>query len=234
MTVKSVAISLPMLPNLLPEDWKETLELAKITSLSSYKLYGARLYQTNAVWAGMGNGLCEHWGDIEKCEVEEYQSRQIQTLVISFTAKELILENAFMATPHSSYISAHNKHDDLGYEAWEGNRDNETFWDDLGKKVRGMAEMYKSHKLIPQELLLVGDFAGNKLFLDAVEKALEGIMDVNEMWTDLQMSGYNPQYEAARGAAELAKRWQGETWNCVEGDWCENRKPGEDGGKGEV
>jgi hypothetical protein len=225
-----------MLPNLLPEDWKETLELAKVTSLSSYKLYGGRLYQTNAVWAGMGNGLCEHWGDIEKCEIEEWKSRQIQTLVISFTAKELILENAFMVTPHASSIYAHDKHDDLGYEAWEGNRDNETFWDDLGRKVRGMAERFKKAKWIPQELLLVGDFAGNKLFLDAVEKALEGIMvmDVDEISTNLQISGYNPQYEAARGAAELAKRWQGETWNCVEGDWCENRKPGEDGGKGEV
>jgi hypothetical protein len=104
----------------------------------------------------------------------------------------------------------------------------------LGKKVREMADKFKQYKQIPQDLLLVGDFAGNKLFLDAVEKALEGILDVDVIRMNLERSAYNAQYVAARGAAELAKRWQGETWNCVEGDWCDNRKPGEDGGKGEL
>ncbi|KAH7360409.1 hypothetical protein BKA65DRAFT_591473 [Rhexocercosporidium sp. MPI-PUGE-AT-0058] len=219
MPVTRVAISLPEIPNLLSEDWAEVVELSGLEVLRSYKNYGQPLNDLSAAWAGMGYGLCEHWRDIEKCEEEEELIVPRFALALSFTGDALSVHKTWVANAHFTFNIVSETYRDLGWESWRINPANTTFWDSLGKAVVDVATSQPEYVI--QDLILLGEFAEEKIFLDAVWKALGDVTGVTKLWEPLQVSGFNAEFIAARGAAELAKRWQGETWDCVEGDWCE-------------
>lgn len=227
MPVKRVAISLPELPNLLFDDWQEAVELSGLEALKSYKSYGQPLSNLNAAWAGMGSGLCKHWRDIDQCEEEEDLITPRFVLATSFTGDELVVHKTWVLNAHYSFSIVSAKYPDLGYESWRINPSNSTFWDSLGKKVAEVATTEPQYVI--QDLILMGEYAENKMFLDAIWKALGDMADVQKFWEPLQVSGFSAEFVAARGAAELAKRWQGETWNCIEGDWCEGGGDDDDG-----
>jgi hypothetical protein len=222
MPIHRVLISMPHLPNLQPGDFSEALELTGLTNLKSYKHYGP-LYQTNAAWAGLGNGLCEHWEDIEKCELEELDLQNRLTLTVSFTEEELIADVSIVVNAHTVWNYRRERYPDLGYGSWKRNESNTTFWQILGEKVLEITEM---GDMDLEELLLIGEYGENKKFLDTLWNALGGVkgVDIQALWRPLQTSRFNATYIAARGSAELAKRWQGETWGCIEGEWCKSNK----------
>ncbi|KAG4442644.1 hypothetical protein IFR05_001900 [Cadophora sp. M221] len=226
MPVTRVAISLPELPNLLSEDWAEVVEISGLEVLRSYKNYGQPLRDVNAAWAGMGYGLCEHWRDIEKCEEEEELLIPRFALALSFTGDELSIHKTWISNAHWTFDIVSATYRDLGYDSWLLNPANSTFWDSLGMAVADVATSKPEYVI--QDLILLGEFAEEKDFLDAVWKALGDVTDVQKLWEPLQVSGFNAEFVAARGVAEFAKRWQGEPWDCIEGDWCE----GSDGGDG--
>ncbi|KAH7409420.1 hypothetical protein BKA64DRAFT_397085 [Cadophora sp. MPI-SDFR-AT-0126] len=223
-----VAISLPDLPNLLREDWAEIVELSGLEALKSYKNWGQPLNDLNAAWAGMGYGLCEHWRDIDACEEEEELIVPRYALALSFTGDELSVHKTWVSNAHYTYSLVSANYRDLGYESWRSNPANSTFWDSLGKAVADVATSEPQYAI--QDLIIMGEYAEEKSFLDAIWKALGDVTDVQKLWQPLQVSGFSAEFVAARGAAELAKRWQGETWDCVEEDWCEDR--GAEGGIG--
>lgn len=232
MPISRLAISLPVLPNLQWSDWEEAVAISGLDVLRSYKHYGDSLYTMNAAWAGMGYGLCEHWQDIEKCEEEEASIRSKFVLGIGFTSKEMWVTRALVENAHQRYTYLYHEYPDLGYDNWKSNIFNSTFWDTLSGKVAEAVLMQKELEI--EDLVLVGEYAEEKMFLDAVWKALGDVTpDVKKLWEPLQVSGFNAEFVAARGSAEFAKRWQGETWDCVEGDWCEGNRDSE-GGKEEV
>ncbi|PVH88932.1 hypothetical protein DL98DRAFT_508791 [Cadophora sp. DSE1049] len=222
MPVTRVAISLLDLPNLLGDDWAEIVEISGLEVLKSYKNWGQPLKDLNAAWAGMGYGLCEHWRDIDACEEEEELIVPRFALALSFTGDELSVHKTWISNAHYTYSIVSKNYRDLGYESWRSNPANSTFWDLLGKAVADVATSEPQYVI--QDLIIMGEYAEEKNFLDAVWKALGDVADVQKLWQPLQVSGFSAEFVAARGAAELAKRWQGETWDCVEGDWCEDSR----------
>lgn len=214
--VFKVLPSTPWLPNLHPEDFEEAFQVAGLELLHSFGYYGT-LQQANAAWAGMGNGLCEHWRDYDLCQDEEDEMGYKEALLVSFTAEELLVEHLAIWDVHRVGKYGTKRYPDLGYRAWRDNVKNETFWDLLGEKALQMARVTGR----VDELLLLGEYGEEKLFLDALWKALGSEFDVQEMWRSLQTEQFSAEFVAARGAAELARREQNLRWDCVDGEWCE-------------
>lgn len=219
-----VATALPYLPSLTPDDLAEAFTFAGLKTLQSYKHPYGPLNELNAAYAGMGYGLCTHWGNITACEAEEDALPEKLALMISFTHAELRINSALVYNAHTGYLLASGRWPDLGYEKWLKNEQNSTFWNEVGGRVVLMTKGYTGGRKI-EVLLLTGEDTQQKRFLDAVWKAL----DQPNVFAELQKPGFDEEFVVARGAAELAKRWVGETWDCVEGPWCErNRDLGDD------
>src|SRR6266536_2218708 len=99
--IRNVLAAVPRLPNLERRDFDEAIQYAGLVQVQSYKYYN-QMQELNAAWAGMGYGLCKHWGDIQKCEDEDMEFQGKSTLSLSFTKTEFIIENAILWDAHSS------------------------------------------------------------------------------------------------------------------------------------
>ncbi|KAL2074631.1 hypothetical protein VTL71DRAFT_8409 [Oculimacula yallundae] len=219
--VTRVAISLPDLPNLSYEDWEEVVQLTGLDVLKSYRFHQQRLRELNVAWVGLGHGVCEHWRDSERCDKEERSMEKRVVLALSFTEERLSISKAFVSGASEIYVATQVSRQDLGYLSWRSNPENETFWDSVGMYVGTVARTDRG--FVIQDLILTGEHAEEKNFLDAVWKALGDVTDVQKLWQPLQVPGFDAEFVAARGAAELAKRWQAEPpYGCMEGDWCKD------------
>lgn len=214
--VVKVLPSTPWLPNLQPEDFDEAFQVAGLELLHKLNYYST-LQQGSAAWAGMGFGLCEHWRDREICLDEEDEMEYKEALLVSFTAEELLVEHLAIWGAYRVAKYGTQRFPDLGYRAWRENVKNETFWDLIGEKALQMAQVTGR----VDELLLLGEYGEEKLFLDALWKALGSEFDVQQMWRPLQTERFSAEFVAARGAAELGRRQQYMRWDCWPGDWCD-------------
>ena len=136
------------------------------------------------------------------------------------------MDKTWILNAHTTFRLVSSSFPDLGYDVWKNNTGNTTIWDSLEEQVAKVVTMMPEYEI--DDLILMGEYAEEKRFLDAVWQALGEVADVQNLWRPLQVSGFSAEFVAARGAAELAKRWQGETWDCIEGDWCEGGGEGED------
>ncbi|KAF4634722.1 hypothetical protein G7Y89_g3388 [Cudoniella acicularis] len=215
--------SIPSLPNLVFADFEEAAQNVNLTRLNSYKYFGP-LRQVNAAYAGTGLGLCKHWGDVLKCDEEEQLMSPTQVLTISYTKEELVLEASYAVNAHWIYGEAYQRYTEYGFSHLQEYKSAD-FWDQIEKRI---TTLVKANGMKVGELLLIGESAEEKEFLETVWRAL-GKLELGHLWAPLQVPGFKAEFMAARGSAEMAKRWQGEPYGCLEGDWCEgNRKPGDD------
>ncbi len=172
----------------------------------------------------MGYGLCKNWRNITACDEELLQEPTLHTLVVSLTGHELYIANAYVYSAYTTDVVYSTQIPSLGYSHWLDNPTNSSFWDQLEQEVTFVADYYAgSHGI--EDVILYGEFVEEKRFLDVVWKALgeaKEVKDVGELWGNLQVSGFNGEFMAARGAAELAKRWQSEPWYCEEPEWCQD------------
>jgi len=199
------------------------MEYAGLKNLKSYRTW-TYVSEPQAVYAGMGLGLCEKWGNLDKCEDEEAAFPLSQTLSITFTHDVLSVTYATAQDARSVIVGSTTTRYDLGLEAWLQNPDSSTYW----SKVRDTIHRIASASQAPlDKLLLSGEDASNEQFLEAVREALQQtpLRNVSRpSSTDI-----DPLYIGANGAAEFAKRWQGGTWNCMEPPHCAgNRDPDDD------
>jgi hypothetical protein len=223
---------MPNLPNLEVEDFEEAVILAGsvLPKTAEKSLHFRSMNQSSAAWAGMGQGLCEHWRDPRDARcVDERQGFGLhETLLVSWTDEELLLEH--LSIWHAANISSRRseRYPDLGFAAWAADVANGTFWDLVEEKIVGVAHV--ENRLV-SDLMLIGGRGEEKIFLDVLWKALGSVnpdMDgngvgVQEMWRPLQTPGFSAEFVAARGVAEFARRWY---TVCSDLGWCGN----EDGG----
>lgn len=222
MSVHNIVLSLPSMPNFQQGDLKEALDLVALTELESFKHRG-QLRNANAAWAGMGMGICEHWQDIEKCDEEEGHFKFKPTLALTYTYDELVVEVILMVNAHRSFQYDRVRFPDLSYGTWDLDRSNATYWETIGRKVVEIAR--RNPWLGPiEEVVLMGEYAAEKRFRDSIWKALGSDLDDQNLRANFQSLKFSAEFIAARGAAEMAKRWQGETWGCKEGDWCKGNR----------
>jgi hypothetical protein len=222
-TVSKVLVSTVFLPNLKPADYDEAVAVAGLEPLHS-SMYNGNLMKGNAAWAGMGHGFCKSWRDLGMCMDENNEVGVQNSLLLQLTDKELVMQHLLIWDANRVFIFSGRQYPDLGFAAWEANTRNETFWESVSDKVLEMATLGQWDI---DELLLLGDRGEEKLFLDAVWRGLSGERnqnsdkDVMNLWRPLQTTGFSAEFVAARGAAELAMRWQGQPWGCIEDEWCD-------------
>ena len=223
-----VLVSSPPFPNLRPGDLDEALQYIGLHRLNNYKHTdsGVPLYQAAAAYAGMGNGLCEHWRDMQTCEAEDKQFKPKEMLALSYTNEELILQLIYAFNAHRTLELSRDRVASLGLKH---QNDNPNFKKDVSKRIINFVT-----STTPIEAVLVmGEGAEEKEFLNALWYALDQ-MGLRDLYAGLQTSRFNATYIASRGTAEMAKRWQRETWGCVEPDRCELERDATDLTEGKI
>lgn len=219
---RTIFPSLPELPNLPYGDFDEVVYLANLTRLRSYKAPGV-VNQVNTAFAGMDYGLCKHWADMKQCNSEEEAVQMRQTLTISYTANDLVTERSAAFTPYRIYRVAYRRSLDLG----SSHRDSvEKYWELIGQQIKLIATTGGDLGRL-DTLVLIGESVEDKQFLNTVWKALSEL-GRTDIYSTVQISGFNAEFMAARGAAEMGKHAQSGPPGCVEQDWCNEREPGDD------
>lgn len=127
--------------------------------------------------------------------------------------------------PHWFRGPKETTHWDLGFKKTMVYHDEDTLLEESKKKV---IENTPISYRIPDLLLILGDAASQPKFQESLIQALENmeLFDPCEEWESNQV---NPLYVAARGAAEIAKVWQGSEWNCKQMPSCSDERPEDDG-----
>lgn len=216
---------------LLEEDFlAEAFDLAGLYNLRSYKSwYPDRLVvsQTVAGLVEMGYGVCDHWRDPYKCEIEDEELSWKHPLATSFTNRSFSVSVAYIIGPHRYGKFNRVVRWDLGHEQWKDNPSDATFW----SKIKVVIEDALVSSQQPDLLLLFGEAASNEHFLEAVIQALENF-DLADLYVAWRANECDSVYLAARGAAKLGRVWQGSTFGCVER--CSDGEDGrpEDDGEG--
>ena len=174
----------------------------------------------------MGYGICHHWNDNRACEKEDAKLPWKQTLSISFTDDALIVGKTAILGPHRYGDIKEKVHWDLGFEKWRENPEDDLFWNRVREAIENVVVSLRK----PDLLLLLGDVAVNGEFQDTVKQALERL-ELSYLYEDWEAGQNDPQYLAARGAAEIAKVWQGSEWNCRQRYDCDEGGRSKDDGE---
>jgi hypothetical protein len=222
--LNSVFLSAPSLPNLSYEDFNAAFPFANLTQGHGYRQgYEYRSYgQVQSAFAGMGYGLCKHWADVQKCIDEEGGFPYKSVLAIGYMDDTLDISVAWGETAYDLWTDVTASYPEFGYN---GTSHPDSFWHDIKLRITTVA---RASRTKPDTLILLGERATEKKFLDTVWEALHEL-EIPELYEQLQVPGFDPTRISARGGAEFAKRAQGGPRGCVEGDWCKNRRKGEDG-----
>ncbi|KAI9867546.1 MAG: hypothetical protein M1813_008345 [Trichoglossum hirsutum] len=219
-SISAAVAARPHLPGLTPEDLNDAMEYAGLRNLRAYNYFGD-VSETSAAFAGMGQGLCEHYADINTCEEEDSNLPLQYILALSFTRVSLSLSLSSLRDAHANYESKAIIAWDLGLSALDQTPDPAAYWDLVRSAIRDIA--LKSPQPITT-LLLLGEESTNATFLDVVRDALRDLLGFDLLRVGI-LSSPEPLYVAAKGAAEFAKRFQETPWNCKEPERCrENRR----------
>lgn len=161
---------------------------------------------------------------------EEINSGVKALITIGYTNEELSIESAYAYTAYWVYPDIHVQYPELGYNHTNTNhQDSSEHSDDYWLAIKErITTSLKATDMVPDTLLLLGETAANKKFYEVVIEAL-GEMEMEwkakgvEDWKKVLRSyeygiqeRKKPLMLAARGAAEFAKRIQGEPDQCVE------------------
>ena len=225
--ITSAVLATPRLPRITNEDLDDAMEYAGLTNLKSYRTW-TYVSEPQATFAGMGFGLCEKWGDIEKCEDEEATFPVAHVLSVTFTHDVLSATYIIAQDARTVSFGSTTTRYDLGLGTWLQNPGSPTYWDEIREAIRRIAIIS-----LPSidYLLLSGEDATNEQFLETVKEALLPTALGNA--PGIVRTSIDPLHVGAAGAAEFAKRWQGGTWNCMEPPRCAgNWQPGDDGWRG--
>lgn len=204
-----------------PDNWdgdlEEAFEHAGMYKLRSSRYRIAGVAASNAGYVGMGHGLCKVWSDGQKCMEEEAEMDVRLVLTVSLDADALYVRSTLMASAYKSLLTSSISGPDLGYDNHEG----EGYWDAIVSRIKWIADTFLPGQKIDQ-IVLMGEYAQETKFLNAVWRALNDLADQGylagraaDVYSDIQISGFSSLYVGARGAAELALRWQGDLGGCV-------------------
>jgi len=222
--VTQVVAVLPYLPRHLDLDLKDALEHAGIKRISGRR----GIFEKNEKYpyggVSIGHGICKNREDKKSCEAEEKAMTGEQTLSITYTNRSLQVESLLVYDAEHVVRGYSNNFRYLGSQPF--NLDKEKEKSDISTKIskenlkQGRIMQIKSSgwglgKRKFQRLVLMGESAEDKDFLSALWIALGeleslGFLDgsAGDLYSALQTPGFSSLYTGARGAAQLAIRWQ--------------------------
>jgi len=225
----AVAI-VPHAPKVPEPDLKDAFEHAGIKLLLGRKGFFEK--KGNSPYGGVStrHGLCESWADRKKCKAEEQAMTGEQTLSITYTNNSLQVDSLLVYNAQHVVRGYSNSFRHLGSRAVELETGNSSM--DLGEIMerlhQGRIMQIKSAgwglgKKKFQRMVLMGESAEDKDFLKAVWIALADLESLGflagrsgDMYSAIQTPEFNALYTGARGAAELAIRWQEKRYVCYD------------------
>jgi hypothetical protein len=190
-----VVISYPALYGLLQEDIADAAEYLGLSILSGNHVYQPR--SIVAAYAGHGLGLCDTYGDRETCRREGIGLPVHEVLLVEHTEHALFLHVKGMREAYelaSRDISIFADFS-LGHMEVPG------LADKIGQAVRQfLQEKYRRVGLPVKFTTIMTGSKIRKEVTEAIEKAIK------DLGCEVEMLNAEPEYIAARGAAELAWR----------------------------
>ncbi len=191
------------------EDLEEASNLAGLKPLLTPFWLGAPA----AAAASQQWGMCAHYDDLYACEAEEEQMPIETVLAIEYTTRAMIVTMFPLQAASSNSDELTRISMDLG----SNNEENEGHWDGVRNMIQELPTMRDETPLT--KVIVMGESANSKDFLDAVRKAL-GPQVAADLMPSLNLHEFDPLYAVARGAAEFAKRKQEAPKGCVESEEC--------------
>lgn len=160
----------------------------------------------SAAYAGYGMGLCQKPTDLSVCRAEEKNMSTNMTLAISLTKDALMVETCTFTTAirwssPNSYIE-HPVDYELGLDALSKFPDPISFWARVHETIRWQALREIHFRNHIDTIILYGEAASSTKFQSVVKEVVESLQD------DVPIFSAEPEFVAARGAAELAQRTQ--------------------------
>jgi hypothetical protein len=213
-----IIISYAGLPALYQEDIEDAAEYLKLRTLRSYYVYPPQ--EMVAAYAGYGMGLCEDYTNRTNCRQEEKGLPTREVLLVEYTEAALLLQCQTLRDAHPLgesylYISA-------SFELGSGNSAERGDTSKIRTLVMQLLrKRYHTFRLPSKDITII--MTGSPKSVEDSE-ARRVIKDAAETFGfEVNILSTNPEYIAARGAAELAWRElilskQKELWLGVSGD----------------
>ncbi|KAH8900333.1 hypothetical protein GQ53DRAFT_836243 [Thozetella sp. PMI_491] len=195
--VSAATISVPRLAALYGEDLIDAFEYLSLFHLEIFRFYNYRpIHATLAAYVGHGLGLCRDYRDAVACDKEELQIQSRYALSVSYTHTSLSSSIARVA--HAYYLEEAWSFQDLrlGYDE----RHEESYWEAVREMIRSPVVKGSIRRNVTM-VLVFGDATDKPRFRKILEEVVPDIVDSEPEILDQQ-----PEFSAAKGAAELAKR----------------------------
>ncbi len=240
--IHRVAVSLPSIPALTPEDLADALAHAGLRSWlnrDTPRDYAPRhVAQSRAVFAGHGHGLCATYTDHLYCEFEDSDLPRRLALFVSLTRHALyasldVVDSAFPRWtrdgPRVLDFEAGLEHGGRGRFASDAD-----YWAHVGAQVVGLVRGNAKRPL--EAVLLGGENATHGAFLATLRDALAELSPVSVEPPSVDTAAVavaDPAFAAARGMAVFARRRQEVPGHCKELPKCETQREAERAGERE-
>jgi hypothetical protein len=202
----SIYYALAACPNLVAlyrEDIEDAFEYLSLRSLDNpNNLY--RLFREPAgAEASYGLGLCHDPSNVDRCNKEQHEMPIATVLTVLYTRNALCAEVSVMKSAYAYYpypTSPPSMDFNLGSQALHDNPDEEYYWQAVRDRiVAGVAGGLPANR--PTKVFLLGESTHEDKFRAAMEDTLKTILGyVPEIYDK------DPVFNAARGAAEFARR----------------------------
>lgn len=190
-----VVISYPALYGLSQEDIADAAEYLGLSILPGNHHYQPR--SIVAAYAGHGLGLCDNYKDMETCRQEGLDLPVRKVLLVEYTEQALFLHAEVMREAYELASRDIVIFTDFSLGHIEVPRRAEK----IGQAVRQFLQGKYKNVGLPDKftVIMTGTKISNEV-TEAIEKA------VNNLGCDIETLNGEPEYIAARGAAELAWR----------------------------
>ncbi|RYP86145.1 hypothetical protein DL769_000823 [Monosporascus sp. CRB-8-3] len=195
--VSAAAISIPHLAALYGEDLLDAFEYLSLVYLEFFPFSNFRpIYASTAAYAGNRLGLCRDYRDAAACKEEELHIPSLFALSVSYTYTSLITSQAHFA--HAYYLEETPRLANLrlGYNA----RHQKSYWEAVQDMLQSPAVDSPVQRNISM-VLVFGDATEMPRFKEVLEKVVDDVLGGAPEIVDQQ-----PEFSAAKGVAELAKR----------------------------
>ncbi|KAH0536745.1 hypothetical protein FGG08_006417 [Glutinoglossum americanum] len=200
--ISSAVIAVSHLVALYQDDVQDAFEYVGIEYVEPKNYFRPLFWETAAVYAGYGFGLCEHYDDPKACAAEEGKMQQESILAVHYSRKALTTSLAVMKTAVALWEPDYRHMEDftLGYNAIGGGESEEKYWDAVRDYLQALMVRYQHYER-PSKIILTGDMALDETFTRILKEAM-----VNVMGKVPPIFSNDPEFVATKGAAEFRRR----------------------------
>ncbi|KAF2789965.1 hypothetical protein K505DRAFT_327898 [Melanomma pulvis-pyrius CBS 109.77] len=205
--VSNILPIFPTLPALEEEDIQDALEYVGLDWVPAVRQSSQFYHETNAAFAGLGNGLCKSWKDARECAKQEAAMMTEHILFLKFDDVSFSATLQYMQTAYhqqgiyaQALDMAHGRDALPVYEIARAK-----FWARIHEVIVDVAGALQKP---PNKIVMMGMFGTDLEFVEVVKAALWEVLEFDVSQLVYANSRTMSRMSAARGAAEFAARSQ--------------------------